>query len=133
MNYVWPKLSSTFWYLSEVISDEVEVFIVVNYCFCFQFDFDKQFSEMREMMNPLMSMFGNLLGFDPFAGLSSQPEKPLAIEGESDKVVQPVFKEEEEIAKSEPETVTLEQILRDMGILVSDDKVSSECSNICLR
>lgn len=88
------------------------------------FDFDKQFSEMREMMNPIMNMFGSLLGgFDPFAGLGNQPEqKPLAIEEQSSEPVEPIEKEPETAGKSESETVTLEQILKDMGILVFDDK-----------
>lgn len=85
------------------------------------FDFDKEFSEMREMMGPLMNMFGNMFGgFDPFAGLSSnQAEKPpmKAIDQEENKAV--------DKEQSDAKPVTLEQILKDMGILVPDDKEKS--------
>ena len=70
------------------------------------------------MMSPLMNMFGNLFGgssgSNPFAGLTgqSEPEKQPALEAG----------QKPETVETEPQEVTLEQFLKEMGILVVDDK-----------
>lgn len=84
------------------------------------FDIEKEFSQMREMMDPLMSMFGNMFGgSDPFAGLTSNSEgqQPEMVPAD----VEPQKGSSPSEDEDEPQTITLEQILKEMGILAPDN------------